>query len=369
MDKDAERMNDKLIISKGTSLFNALRIMDEQNSRLLIICDKERYFYGLISIGDIQRAILNKKSMDMPVDAFVREDILYATEDDAIDELKRIMRKERIEFMPIISTDNKLVRVVNWEEVFDDDIYVKNKVNLPVVIMAGGQGMRLRPLTNMIPKPLIPVSDRTILEEIIRRFQSYGCRQFYISVNYMADTIKRYMMDKTDSDVLVRYVEEFEPMGTGGALFYVKEEIESTFFVSNCDVLIDVDLSELIDYHKINNNDMTLVSVIKNYRIPYGTIETKQGGVMTKLTEKPSITYQINAGLYVIEPTVLDLLRKNTRLDITAIAQRLLEIGKKVGVYPIPEKQWVDIGNWDSYVKTIIRNADQRERGDDKDGF
>ena len=330
--------------------------MDDLDRKLLIICDGN-IFLGLISIGDIQRALIQKRDLQELVIEFVRKDILYCSNKDDIDEIKKTMRQERIECMPIVDEKNKLIDIIEWEDVFNEKkAYQKTKNKYPVVIMAGGEGKRLRPLTNIIPKPLIPISDKTIIEEIIDRFYAIGSTEFYLSINYMSKTIKKFFENKDNSDYALSFIEENRALGTAGSLQLIRNNMHRTFFVSNCDVLVDVNYVDLLNYHKDNRNLATMVSVIKDYSIPYGTIETKEDGLLVSLSEKPTITYQINSGLYVLEPGVFAYMKEGEYLDITELLKRIVEDHQRVGVFPVSEKSYIDMGNWKDYLKLIEKS-------------
>lgn len=342
-------LNNDIIITERISLLESLEIMDRVERRLLIVCEGKK-FLGVISIGDIQRALLGKKDFSLPVKHFLRKDITFAHINDDREEIKTKMRNEKIESMPVIDSNGYLCDIIEWNDLYDN-LFEKEKLNLPVVIMAGGQGTRLQPLTNIIPKPLIPVSDKTIIEEIMTKFEKSGCSQFYLSVNYKTETIKNFFYTRKKWNI--DYIQEDKPLGTGGSLFLLKDSINSTFFVTNCDTLIDINLYDLIDYHKKNNNIVTIVSAIKKIHIPYGTIETQLYGVVKKLHEKPDYVYQVNTGLYVFEPKALQYVENDTFLNITDLLTKLILNKEKVGAFPVSEGTWVDIGNWDEYLKVI----------------
>ncbi len=346
-------INKKIVITKETTLIDVLRIMDKAGRKLLIVCNEDK-FLGLITIGDIQRAILNKRDLSDCVAGYMRSDILYASNEMSMDEIKILMQRKRLECMPVVDDKGMLTDTIEWEEVFSN-AYQKNsqKVQCPVVIMAGGRGSRLRPITNILPKPLIPLKEKTIIEEIMDEFVEVGCKEFYISVNYKADTIQNYFEGLGNTEYGIQFICEEEPLGTAGSLFLLKERLNSTFFVSNCDILVDINLSDLMKYHKKNRNMITVVSVLKNYSIPYGTLETQEEGVLADIKEKPEMVYQINSGLYVLEPEIFGYIRNNEFLHITDLIKRLLRDKVRVGVFPISEGSWTDMGNWEEYLKLI----------------
>lgn len=342
------------IISPCATLIEALRHMDEIGKKLLIICEGKK-FIGVISIGDIQRALLSKDDLSENVRGYIREDIIFAYVNDSIIKIKKMMQEERIECMPIVDQNGNLSNIIEWEDIFNVKRKEKEQINCPVVIMAGGRGHRLEPLTNVIPKPLIPVSDKTIIEEIIERFAEAGCRDFTLSVNYKGQLIRDYFLNKPCLDYHIDFIEEKNPLGTGGSLYLLKESLYQTFIVSNCDILINVNWNDLIQYHKSNANMATVVSVLQNFEIPYGTIETGHNGLVRELREKPNINYQINSGVYIFEPQIFDYMNENEFIHIPDLLLRIMDTGGKIGAFPVLDGDWIDMGNWQDYLKLINR--------------
>ena len=339
------------IITPETSILSALKLMDEIKRKLLIIIDGE-VFSGVLSIGDIQRAIINQVPNDAPVKRITRTIITVAGVNETDEEIRAKMIALRTECMPVVDEHNVLHRVVFWEDLFPSKVS-KPQLSVPVVIMAGGQGSRLKPLTNVIPKPLIPIGNKTFLEEIMDSFTEYGCHEFHISVNYKAEMIRYYLENESVNKYNVTYIEENEPLGTAGSLHLLKMEVDSTFFVSNCDIIVDQDYSEILAYHRENNNELTIVSAIKSFSIPYGTLETKENGLLKSITEKPDVTFQINTGLYILEPHLVKEIPKGKFYHITSLIEDLRSQNRRVGVFPVSEKSWRDIGEWKEYIKQI----------------
>lgn len=345
-------INNAIIISRDATLLDALKQMDREAKKLLIVCEN-RFFIGVISIGDIQRALLRKIELTTPIETVLRKKITVASSNDDIDQIKSIMKKDRIECMPVIDDSGKLIDTIEWEDVFLKNYSRSLDTVMPVVIMAGGKGTRLLPLTNVLPKPLIPISDKTIIEEVISRFANVGCREFYISVNYMADMIREFFEKRNVPDLSINYIQENEPLGTAGSLYLLRDRLKETFFVSNCDNIADVDFYEMLNYHRVNKNMITVLSVLKDYSIPYGTLETAEAGILVKLKEKPQMIYQINSGIYILEPVVFNYMNDGEFLHITGLIERLIADGKRVGVFPISDGSWFDMGNWEDYNKII----------------
>lgn len=345
-------MHKKREIGPYSTLINAIKKMDAIDKKLLIVMDNN-FFVGLVSAGDIQRAIINNQSLESKVKDILRKNIRTANPNDDINSIKKMMFDFRMELCPVVDEKNNLIKVYFWEDFFQTkNPEPKNKFNNPVVIMAGGFGTRLKPLTNVIPKPLIPIGEKTIIETIFDRFHHHGCNHFYLSVNYKSDIIEYYLKNKKNK-FTVDFFKEDKPMGTAGSLSLIKEKINNTFFINNCDIIIEQDYSEILDYHKKNKNEITIVAALKHISIPYGTLETGENGILLEISEKPEYTFKINSGMYVLEPQLINEIPENTFYHITDLIEKVRSRNGKVGVFPVSEKSWVDIGNWNEYIKIL----------------
>lgn len=344
-------INDR--ISLDTTILEALKRMDTIKRKLLFVLDVD-IFIGVISIGDIQRAIINQTNLDEPIQSILRKVITTASIDQSFDEIKQMMIEKRMESMPVIDKNGKLNKVIYWEDIVPGESNkLKPKLNIPVVIMAGGQGTRLKPITNVIPKPLVPIGENTIIEEIMNRFVSYGCDDFYISVNYKAELIEYFFQNESKHAYKTTFIKEVKPLGTAGSLHLMREALDTTFFVSNCDIIVDDDYSAMLKYHYENKNELTLVAALKSYSIPYGTIETVEDGLLDVINEKPNYTFKINAGLYILEPHLINEIPNNTFFHITTLIEKLRNENRRVGVFPVSENSWKDMGEWAEYLKLI----------------
>jgi len=346
-------------IAHNATLVEALKKMDVLDKKLLIVLDGIK-FAGLLSIGDIQRAVIKNKPLEIRVSDVLRKNIRIASPEDNLSAIRKMMFNFRMELCPVVTTDNDIITVYFWEDVFQGyKPQPKAKFKLPVVIMAGGLGSRLKPLTNVLPKPLIPIGEKTMLEEIFDRFVIYGCNDFYVSVNYKAELIK-YYIDSQHLPLNINYFIEKKPMGTAGSLSLLKGKIKQTFFVSNCDILIEQDYSEILEYHRENKNEITIVAALKHFPIAYGTIETGDNGHLTELKEKPELTFKINSGMYILEPHLINEI-PNEIIDITDIIRNLKQNNRKVGVFPVSQNSWTDIGDWNEYMSILAKKKNQIE--------
>lgn len=345
-----------ICIHYNENIISALKQMDTVKHKLLIVV-KDNKFFRLLSIGDIQRAIIKGIDMNMPIHNILRQQTKVASIHDDISSVKESMKERSNEFMPIIDDENNIVDIIFWEDLFESQRNVKKtNLGIPVIIMAGGQGTRLRPLTNVLPKPLIPIGEQTMMEDIMDRFVECGCDHFYVSVNYKADTIIRYFNNLNKPQYHIKYFQEDKPLGTAGSIHLLNGQINTTFFVSNCDSILDEDYSEILNYHRNNHNEITVIAVIKNMSVPYGTLETKEDGLLADIKEKPEFTFKINTGFYILEPHLIQEIPVNTFYHITFLIEKLVKEGRRVGVYPVNEGSWIDVGNWDEYIKQFKQN-------------
>ncbi|MFW6046519.1 MAG: sugar phosphate nucleotidyltransferase [Candidatus Woesearchaeota archaeon] len=345
---------ENLKIKSQEKIIDALKLMDKTKRKLLIVT-KDNLFYSMLSIGDIQRAIINGISLDNTIVHILRSknNITIAHTWDSTDTIRNNILKHKAEFMPVVDKQGVIKKIYFWEDLVGFEPHDQEKLDIPMVLMAGGTGSRLRPLTNIIPKALVPLGEKPIAESIIDKFNQVGIQKFYLSIYHKSEMIKRYFDELPNKQYEIEYIHEEKPLGTAGSLYHLKNIINTTFFVSNCDVLIDQDYREVYRYHKENKNDMTLVSALMHYSIPYGIIKTGNSGVLYDIDEKPEITYQVNTGMYVLEPHVLDEIPHNEFFHITQLIKEIKEKQGKIGVFPVSQKSWLDIGVWKKYEDSI----------------
>ena len=340
-------------IDAGARLIDALQQMDKAASKLLIVTKQDKFF-SLVSIGDLQRAMIAFQSFDKKVSEILRPKIQAGHINDERSGLADIMLQHRTEFMPVLDDEGNLADVIFWDEIVAHSLHVNNELaDVPVVIMAGGQGTRLKPITNIIPKALVPLGEKPIMEIIADQFVHCGVTQFFASVNYKADLIQKYFNEIPHKKYSIAYTDENQPLGTIGSISLLKNKIHSSFFVSNCDILIDQDFSDVYRFHKTNNNELTVISAIKTYHIPYGTIELNNEGLLQQMKEKPQLMYHINTGVYVLEPHLIDEVPQNSFYHVTDLIEKITARGGRVGVFPVSENAWLDIGEWKEYDKSL----------------
>jgi dTDP-glucose pyrophosphorylase len=335
------------VIRKVVTLIEALKVMDSNGFKSLLVLDDNESFEGILSIGDIQRAIIRNLPLDTLVSDVLRRNPRVVNELTTIDSIKEEMLQYKMEFIPVVDKTNHIKNIFFWEDLFiDKRLPPKKLFRLPVVIMAGGLGTRLKPLTNVLPKPLIPIHEKTIIEEIFERFGNHGCNDFFLSLNYKAELIEFYLKDQR-LPYNLNFFKEDKLMGTAGSLSLLNGKLHNTFFVSNCDILIEQDYSEILEFHENNKNELTIVAVLKSYQIPYGVIDTGNNGSLVHIQEKPELNIKINSGMYILEPELIDEIPQNHFFNITQLIEKVRNRKGRIGVFPVSEGSWKDIGSWE----------------------
>lgn len=346
-----EKIQDRAIQS-STTVLQSLKKMDDAKVKMLMVFEGER-FISILTIGDIQRAIIKQVDLNTPVSIIIDKNKDFASPNESKEQIREKMLSFRCECMPVVDEEGNLVDVYLWNDMFKhSEPEHREKIDLPVVIMAGGKGTRLKPITNVIPKPLVPVGDKTILEVIMNQFESIGCKKFYMSVNYKADMMEFYL-SQLDHKYDIEFFMEDKPLGTIGSVSLLKGKITTPFFVSNCDSINNQDYRDVYDYHVQNKNELTIVTMVKSFRIPYGVIETGENGIMTALREKPELNYQVNTGAYILNPECIDEIPEGEFFHITHLIEKMKVRGGRVGCFPVSEGAWHDMGEWPEYLKMI----------------
>jgi len=341
-------------IYPSATIKEAMETLDKTAEKVLLVVDDGQVLLGTLTDGDIRRYILREQDLVGIIEnTYNKNPIFVFQEDFELEKVKKIFTQNKINLIPILDQNRKVVDYIIWEKVFGNNRKPENqKLNVPVVIMAGGKGARLEPFTRVLPKPLIPVGDKPVIDHIIDRFRVYGISEFYLTIHHMSRIIRAYFEEK-EPDYSIGFAEEDEPRGTAGSLKLLADKLNKPFFVSNCDIVIETDYADLYRFHMQNKYDITLVASAKQFNIPYGICELNCGGSLERIEEKPEYNFLVNAGMYVLNPTVLELIPDNQLFHITHLIDKIKENGGRIGVYPVSEKAWIDVGQWAEYRKAL----------------
>lgn len=332
---------ESLFITEEASVLEAMKKIGQTGKRMLLVTEGNR-LKAVITDGDIRRHIIRGGDLLVSIKKIANYSPRYIYENQRL-EAKALMKQLSILSLPVVNNFMEVQSVIFVDE---SEIGRNRSVGIPVVIMAGGEGTRLYPYTKILPKPLIPVGNIPITEHIINHFKEYDCREIHIIVNYKKNMIKAYF-NELDKDYTVHFHDEESPLGTGGGLSLLKKKITSTFFLTNCDIVIRADYRDIYDFHREHRNYITAVVAVKNFVVPYGVIDVGEQGEMVAITEKPQFSYLVNTGFYVVEPDVLDEIQDKTAIGFPEIMEKIARSGKRVGVFPIGEKCWLDMGQFE----------------------
>lgn len=342
-----------LLTSPKITLIQALMLLKKTGRKCIIVVDRKKHLLGTLTDGDLRSLIITKKNLNQTINKLYNPKPKYVVENKFnINDLRKEIIKNRYELVPVINKSKKVIDVITWDQAFRKKFKVHPKIkNCEVVIMAGGQGARLQPFTSILPKPLIPVQGKSIIEHIISRFNEIGVKNFKISLGYKNNTVKAFFKAlKLNSKI--NFIIEKKPLGTIGSLSLLKnskKKLNQSIFVSNCDIIIKSNLEEIFHFHNNKQHDITIVTAAKNITIPYGVCQTSLSGKFKNIEEKPSYSALINTGLYVFKSSILNLIPKNTKFDINDLINKAKKKKKKIGLFPISDDSWIDIGQWNEY--------------------
>ena len=343
-----------IFVSPNLKIIQAMKRLGEVGERCLIVVDEKKKLLGTLNDGDIRRGILQGMSIKKSIKK------LYSTKPTVLvkgkyklDEAKKILsyHKQNLNLLPILDKNRIVVDYLSWDNVFASRKKITRLDKVPIVVMAGGKGDRLIPFTKVLPKPLIPVNEKPVIEHIIEKFTSFGAKKFYITTNYKSRILKSFFKELQPS-YSVKFFDEIKPLGTIGGLRNHKKNFKGSFFVTNCDIIINSNYSDIYNFHKNNKNDMTLVASAKDFEIPYGICKLDKKGQLLNIIEKPKQNFLANTGLYVLNSRVLNLIPKNKFFHMTDLIKVARKKKMQIGIYPIEDSNWLDVGQWSEYTKT-----------------
>ncbi len=332
----------QLVYKSNTSFNEIVEKLDKGGTGFVLIVDENESLIGIVTDGDVRKAVL---SNNHDAKSIINFNPHFKYEKDKASSYL-YMRLNRIRHLPIVDEAKKIVEVC-----FQSDTDYLN-TNVPVVLMAGGMGVRLRPLTEKTPKPMLPVGEKPILLWLIEQLKSYGFNEFYISVNYLADCITEYFGDGKKFGVKINYIKETQRLGTCGALFYLKDKLKTTFLVMNSDLITELNFKDFLEDHLQHRATATICTKKQIYRVPFGLIESDEDNGILAIREKPVFTYDVNAGIYLFQPEVLELFEKEGYFDMNQLIDKIQSVNKKLRKYSI-KQFWSDIGTVEEYNRII----------------
>jgi dTDP-glucose pyrophosphorylase len=329
-------------IHPSASIRDALRIIDAGAMRIALVVDEYDRLIGTLTDGDIRRGLLRGMDLESPVSAIYNPRPISVSLSDPKETILELAVSQRVYQIPVLDDEGRVLRLAEI-----DQLIRKEKHPNTVVLMAGGLGTRLRPLTDKTPKPMLSVGGRPILETVIERFRKHGYTRFVIALNYKGNMIRNYFGNGLTMGVEITYLEERQRMGTAGALGLVERKPDEAFFVMNADILTLVDFESLMDFHLTNGSDATMCIREYGMEVPYGVVRLNKDSIIG-IEEKPIQQFFVNAGIYVLSPATLDLIPASQPMDMTTLFEKAFEKGMTTLSFPIRE-YWMDIGKPEDY--------------------
>lgn len=335
-----------LQLTLSASLSDAIKVIDAGSVQIAFVVDQNKRLIGTITDGDIRRALLRGESLDTRLEKIVFRTFRALPASATDEEALALMRNEMLHQIPALDVQGRIVRLF----LLDELITPKKHTN-PVVIMAGGEGKRLLPLTQDCPKPMLRIGGKPLLEIILEQCKNAGFEQFYFSVNYLKHQIQDYFGDGARWHVRIDYLEETHPLGTGGALSLMPQKPTEPFLVLNGDVLTRIDYDRLLQFHMEQRSAATLCVREHKTQVPYGVVQMDDLQVLT-LEEKPVVSHYVNAGIYLLDPALLDLVPQNLFFDMPTLLEKAIQRQHRVSAFPVHE-YWVDVGHPETLKRAI----------------
>ena len=340
---------DHVLILPDTSIGQAIARIDRNHRGIVLVVHPDQQLLGTITDGDVRRAMLAGMKLDTPVSALLTVKAetklkpVTALAGTPADALLALMRQHSVRQIPLLNESGQVVDLVTL-----DELLPRQDLLLQAVIMAGGQGTRLRPLTEDLPKPMLPVGGRPLMERIVQQLQQAGIRRVNVTTHYKPEKIIEYFGDGHAFGVDLNYVNEDRPLGTGGALGLMPQPTEPVLVI-NGDILTQVDFRAMLDFHQENKADLTIAVRRYEVPVPYGVIDCN-GPLVQRLREKPQVSLLVNAGIYLLEPTVFQFIPQGQHFNMTDLIQWLLDAQRIVASFPVHE-YWLDIGQHADYAQ------------------
>ncbi len=336
-----------ILIKPNKTIYTALEILQKTASKCLIVVNDKNQLLGTLNDGDIRRSILKKKKLSSNIKNIYKKKCIFLFDNKSkLIFGEKLFSKHNLDIIPIIDKNRKIVSVLRNNKNFNYGNIPKKK--LEVIIMAGGLGTRLKPFTNIIPKPLLPYDGKTIIENVIDKYLIKNCNKFLISLNYKNILIKSFFKELNPS-YKISYLQESKPLGTAGVLYKLSKK-NKRYLITNCDTMIDFDIDDLLSFHEKNKFQLTLIVSAKSNKIPYGVCKVSNNK-LTKFVEKPEEHYLANTGIYLAESNIFKLLKKNTKSSMVDLINVCLTKKIKIGIYPVSHLAWKDFGQSTEFLR------------------
>jgi len=341
-----------LINTKNTIKESMIKIK-KNGTRTLLVVKKNRFLLGTLSEGDINSALIKNFNLKSSIESIFNKNPKKLNSDNFnVNKVTKLFLDTQIGIIPIVDSNNFVKKIITWNDIFTSEENSSELKKIDIVIMAGGKGERLKPFTSVLPKPLIPINGRPMLEHIISNLKYFNFFNFHLVLNHQANLIISYF-NNNNKNFKIDYSIEPKPLGTIGGVRNIEKNINSdNFLLSNCDTLFKIDYFKFFDFHKTNNFFITLVASKVQHEFPYGSCKVSNGKLIS-IKEKPKFDFIANSGLYLIKKEIIRLIPKNKKFDMTDLIHKCLKLKKKVGVFKISNNSWTDLGQLSDFNKAL----------------
>ena len=338
----------QIFINENASLYNAILQLNKTGTRCLFVVGNSKKFKGTLTDGDIRRFILKNKNFSIKVSKIYNKKPFFVYENKIKNNLKleSFLKKNKSLIIPIV---NKKKIPISYLPLLENE--VSKKLDNLVLIMAGGQGSRLKPYTNILPKPLIPINNKPMILNILDKFKKSNFYNFLITIRKNDKILESYL-NQFQNKYKVDFLKESKQLGSGGCLKKIKTQ-KKPFFMINCDSFVSINPKRILNSHIETKSILTMVVCLKSYQIPYGECEVNKKGFLKNINEKPSKKLMTNVGMYLFQPEIKKYLPRGKIFGMDSLIKKLLKLNKKICIFPIKEDDWKDTGNWNDYFKAF----------------
>ena len=338
-----KKINKNFLSFSNETIKDSLKKIIKNGTRTVLVVDKKNKLLGTLSEGDVQKFLIKNKDINSKIIGIFNrfpQKVNHLNVDK--EKLREKFISKQIGLLPVVNKRNIVIKVLTWSEIFEDKKLISSLKNIDVIVMAGGRGERLKPYTDILPKPLVPINSKPMLEHIIENFKYFNFKNFHLILNHQANLIKTYFQTK-NKDYSIKFIKEKKPLGTIGGLSLIKRIKSENILISNCDTLFKIDYSEFFNFHRKGNYFLSLIVSKTNYEFPYGACKVKSKRLVS-LKEKPRSNFIANAGLYFAKKEITQLIPKQRFFHMNMLIEKCLKLKKKVGVFYISQNSWTDLG-------------------------
>jgi len=345
-------VNRSLLVSPDITLLQAMDALTKGEEKVVFVVDANEVLLGTLTDGDVRRFILAGNELSGSIRKAFNPKPVLVRGTPSKRQLRALLQAHAVDVVPVVDAAGRVVDVVSWHDAFEEGARPApgSISGVPVVIMAGGVGTRLQPFTHVLPKPLVPIDGKPVIDHIIDRFRLAGVTAFYVTLNHKARILRAYLEDEHRGDIT--FIHEESPRGTAGSLSLLAGRLTGPVVVTNCDVLVTTNYGELLEFHASSGCRMTMVASVRTFRLPYGACGIGADGTLDGIEEKPEMTRLVNTGLYVLDARLFRDIPRVRPYDMTTLMTDLIQSGQHVAVFPVSTEAWIDVGQWEEYHRS-----------------